>query len=62
MSEELIFKSFSEFKKYCFPKQYQKEQEEIRIKEIGFGKYLAEIFIEEMKRDLKLKIKRLESN
>ena len=49
MTEEIIFKSFSEFKRYCFPKEYQKEQEEKRIKEIGFGKYLAELFLERMR-------------
>ena len=50
---EKTFYSIEAVEKYYFPKQYRSKREEELIERIGFGAWLAQQFLREVRRKLK---------
>lgn len=45
-----IFETYEEFEKYCFPKTYEERKKKEMIEKIGFERYLARKFLNNVKR------------
>lgn len=51
----VFFKNYEEFERFCFPKRYKERKRKELIEKKGFGDYLAQRFLNEIKKELEKK-------
>lgn len=52
MKTKVIFNSFDEYFKYCYPRKYAEQKREKLIKEIGIGAVMAKESLEKAIREM----------